>query len=285
MAFVKKKKRLAAKGILAILLVGILTALILGFVLTNRGKDKSPAPQENPTELQTETASEESAEPESAAEPEEEPEPETEPKAPRPTAPAKSKDGKPVIVELTDENWALTLLNRHYALSPDYMPALSAAIEGSSVSLDSRIVPEFRAMYEAAKADGVLLTPYTGYRSYARQKENFRRKVEYFTAQGLSAQEAEQKACETVLPPGCSEYNSGLCVDIGKANSAFKDTKEYAWLLENAANYGFVLRYPEGKEAITGVAFLPFHWRYVGKDAAIEMKQENLTLEEYLSAV
>ena len=137
-------------------------------------------------------------------------------------------------------------------------------------------------MYAAAKLSGCVLTPYSGYHSYALQETNYNRKVNFYVNQGISAEEANQKASAQVLPAGCSEHNAGIAMDIVSASSDFINTKEYKWLCENAHNYGFILRYPEDKTAITGMNFEPWHWRYVGTQAAKEMKEKNQCLEEYL---
>lgn len=137
-------------------------------------------------------------------------------------------------------------------------------------------------MYAAAKLSGCVLTPYSGYHTYALQETTYTRKVNFYVNKGMSAEEANQKASAQVLPAGCSEHNAGLSMDIVSASSDFINTKEYKWLCENAHNYGFILRYPEDKTAITGMNFEPWHWRYVGTQAAKEMKEKNQCLEEYL---
>ena len=98
----------------------------------------------------------------------------------------------------------------------------------------------------------------------------------------MSDEEAKQAASARIDDPGASESGAGLSVDIIGTSSDFDKTKEYKWLTANAYKYGFVLRYPEEKFAITGVRARPWHWRYVGVDAATEMKTQNLCLEEYL---
>ncbi len=90
-----------------------------------------------------------------------------------------------------------------------------------------------------------------------------------------------------VKRPGYSEHNTGLAVDLGgsgnfKLEQDFENTAAFAWLIENCADYGFILRFPKGKEAITGVIYEPWHYRYVGKEAAKEIMSSNLCLEEYL---
>ena len=103
--------------------------------------------------------------------------------------------------------------------------------------------------------------------------------------QNMTKEEAEANAQKRIEPAGCSENGAGLSVDISSASAGFASTNEYKWLTENAHNYGFILRYPEDKTDVTGMIYQPWHWRYVGIDAAQEMKQTNKCLEEYLGAV
>ena len=137
-------------------------------------------------------------------------------------------------------------------------------------------------MYAAAKADGCTLTPYSGYRTFARQQENFDRKVAYYVSQGLSEAEATAQTQTRILPAGASEHNMGFAMDIVSASADFISTKEFSWLSAHAHEYGFILRYPENKTEITGVMYEPWHWRFVGKEAAAEMQKSGQCLEEYL---
>ena len=85
-----------------------------------------------------------------------------------------------------------------------------------------------------------------------------------------------------IPPAGYNENGAGLAIDFAPASADFASTQEFQWLIMNAHKYGFVLRYPEGKTEITGMIYQPWHWRYVGVEAATEMKEKNLCLEEYL---
>ena len=140
-------------------------------------------------------------------------------------------------------------------------------------------------MYNAALTEDVILTPYSGYCGYQRQKTIYDNKVQAFILQGLPEDEAKQNAEKRVEPAGCSENGAGLAVDVISASAGFSSTNEYKWLVANAHNYGFVLRYPEDKTEITGMIYQPWHWRYVGIEVATEMKENNLCLEEFLGAV
>lgn len=278
----KIKKSVKAKGVLALLLVVILSALCTGFAVTQKRAIQKQAETTVPSETQTES--------ESASAPTEAP---TESTTVLPTAepstvntppvslPAASADN-PVIVSPTGDKWELTVVNLSYCLPEGYEPKLAAAVEGSSVQLDERVAPQYAAMYAAAKADGCTLTPYSGYRSYARQKDNFNRKAEYYKGQGFSEADAIVKTRERILPAGHSEHNMGFAMDIVSASADFVSTKEYSWLMAHAHEYGFILRYPENKTQITGVMYEPWHWRYVGEKAAKDMQKSGQCLEEYL---
>lgn len=269
------KKQWMAKGILALLLLFILAGLAVGFAVTERRKPAEPT-----TNALSEPETEPQTEPPTAAEATAAPEPTTA-KAP-PVSLPQATDGNPVTVSPDGEHWELTLVNLQYRLPEDYKPTLKAAVEGSSVQLDERVAPFYAEMYAAAKADGCTLTPYSGYRTYARQQENFDRKVAYYVSQGLGETEAIAKTQTRILPAGASEHNMGFAMDIVSASADFVSTKEFSWLLEHAHEYGFILRYPENKTDITSVMYEPWHWRFVGKEAAAEMQKSGQCLEEYL---
>ena len=268
------KKQWMAKGILALLLLFILAGLAVGFAVTEKRKPAEPTTNAVP-EVETEPQTEPPTEAQTAA-----PEPTTA-KAP-PVSLPQSADGNPVTVSPDGDNWELTLVNLQYRLPEDYKPTLQAAVEGSSVQLDARVAPFYAEMYAAAKADGCTLTPYSGYRTFARQQENFDRKVAYYVSQGLSEAEATAQTQTRILPAGASEHNMGFAMDIVSASADFISTKEFSWLTAHAHEYGFILRYPENKTEITGVMYEPWHWRFVGKEAAAEMQKSGQCLEEYL---
>ena len=109
--------------------------------------------------------------------------------------------------------------------------------------------------------------------------------VESYLARGMTKKEALRLTKRYYALPGESEHESGLAADIHHlscATLAFADTAEYRWLSENAHKYGYILRYPEGKESVTGIAFEPWHFRYVGREAAEEIYRTGLCLEEFL---
>lgn len=268
------KRTLRTKIILLVILAVIMVPLIILYKSVGDTTPKIKLYDRNQTENSSENQEAQTTEPQ------------TEPVSEEPQAVPETKtaEKKPAtIIPITDaEKWNLAIINTKYPLPDSYAPTLSNAINGSNIQLDSRVSERYAEMYAAAKLSGCVLTPYSGYHSYALQETNYNRKVNFYVNQGISAEEANQKASAQVLPAGCSEHNAGLAMDIVSASSDFINTKEYKWLCENAYNYGFILRYPEDKTAITGMNFKPWHWRYVGTQAAKEMKEKNQCLEEYL---
>lgn len=190
----------------------------------------------------------------------------------------------PTEITIDEDNWNLTLVNRNYILKEGYVPKLAEAVEGSGVYLDYRVAPHYQKMYDAAKKDGVTLTPNSGYRSYDLQKTNFDNKINLYVSQGYDKVTATQNAARIILPPGTSEHNAGFAMDIGWVTEDFENSSAYAWLDEHAQDYGFILRYPksEDKQSITEIIYEPWHWRYVGVEAAKAMKESGQVLEEYL---
>ncbi len=200
------------------------------------------------------------------------------------TAVAAGTINNPTLITIDESNWNLTLVNSGYRIPDNYTPNL-VYVCGSSERLDSRVAKHYEAMFDAASKDGVYLTPCSGYRSYERQKINYNNKVGYYESLGYSKEDASVKAATIIMPPGSSEHNLGFAMDIVCVDEWFEDTDEFQWLMKNAQDYGFILRYPKNKQDITKVTYEPWHWRYVGVEAAKEMKENGQVLEEYLGAV
>lgn len=187
----------------------------------------------------------------------------------------------PKTALIDKNNWNLLLVNRDYILPENFEVNLAPALSGS-YSIDSRVVPEFKKMYNAAKEDGLTLTVVSGYRSISSQKSKFENKINYYVNQGYTKVKATQLAAESLQPPGCSEHNTGLATDLCYVDRSFENSSEFKWLEKHAADYGFILRYPENKTGITKVKYEPWHWRYVGTNAAKAIKNSGKCLEEYL---
>lgn len=136
------------------------------------------------------------------------------------------------------------------------------------------VYPYITAMVAAAQAEGVDLQVWSPFRSYAIQNDLFQKQVERVGDEDLAA--------TVVARPGTSEHNTGLCADFNMASDAFESTEMYRWMCENAEDYGFILRYPQEKQHITGVIYESWHWRFVGINVAKEINELGVTLEEFI---
>ena len=138
-------------------------------------------------------------------------------------------------------------------------------------------------MFEGAKADGVTGWQISaGYRSVKYQQTLFDRQVAEYQNQGMSTAKAKSAASKLVADPGASEHHTGLAFDITVAGTTFKGTEQQKWLQKHCWDYGFIVRYQEDKEAITGFLAECWHIRYVGVRHSVIMRDQNLCLEEYL---
>lgn len=137
------------------------------------------------------------------------------------------------------------------------------------------IYPYITAMVANAQKDGVDLRVWSPFRSYAIQNDLFQKQVARVGGD-------EDKAATVVARPGTSEHNTGLCADFNMASDAFEDTAMYEWMVENAEDYGFIMRYSAEKQSITGVIHESWHWRFVGINAAKEINELGMCLEEYV---
>jgi len=195
-----------------------------------------------------------------------------------------AQSGERKVVNLNQKHWSVVVVDKNRQMPEGFEPEL-AFVADSDYALDKRAATYYDEMYKAALADGVELTPYSGYRSYSTQESNYQSLVDAYLTQGYSQKEAEDAAATEILPAGCSEHNLGLAMDICGTEESFKDTEQYKWLCENAYKYGFIERYPEGKQDITGVIPEPWHWRFIGTKYAEDMKSRgSSTLEEYLQS-
>lgn len=183
-------------------------------------------------------------------------------------------------------DWSLILVNRDSPLPQGFsVPELTSLRRGHAV--DSRIYAALQDMMDAARSAGHSPLICSSYRSQEKQEELFERKVEEYMDRGYSREEAETRAAAWVSPPGTSEHQAGLAVDIVDLDyqlldQAQEDRPVQQWLMEHCWEYGFILRYPTDKSHLTGVEYEPWHYRYVGVEAAREITEGGLCLEEYL---
>ncbi len=188
----------------------------------------------------------------------------------------------PKVTRMSKNGWNLILLNKNNILPDNYHLNLTE-IAGSSIKMDADAADFYNKMYIDAAKEGIILTPFSGYRTISFQRKLFENKIENIINEtGKEEKEAVNEAVTSVNIPASSEHNAGLSVDIISRDADFADTEEYKWLLSNAHKYGFILRYPENKVKATGVEFKPYHWRFVGVNAAKEMNKTGQCLEEYL---
>lgn len=186
------------------------------------------------------------------------------------------------------EDWNLILVNKQHPVPENYTFELGTI--AGSMKCDARILPELFAMLQAAKDEGVYLVVCSPYRDVSRQEILFNRKIKSHMANGCSYMEAYKKASQIVTVPGASEHQIGLALDIISndyvvLNEGFENTDAGKWLKEHSKEYGFILRYPRGKEQITGIDYEPWHFRYVGKEAATIIMEKEITLEEFVESI
>ena len=203
---------------------------------------------------------------------------------PQPT-PTPDPDG-PANPEL----WSLLLANTQNPLPDGYEPPQLTTIDAAGRQVDSRIADALQQMIAAAQEDGAHLVVTSAYRSYERQEELFVSMIREYLAMGYSNAEAYAATKRLRNVPGTSEHQTGLTVDIisqsyWQLDEGYAETYEAQWLKEHAAEYGFILRYPKDKTAITGTSFEPWHYRYVGVEDAQKIMAQGLCLEEYLAKV
>jgi D-alanyl-D-alanine carboxypeptidase len=252
-------------------------------------ESNSPAapdePSDTPTEAPSETPSDEPSN-EPSDEPSNEQADTEEPVKPA-VATAGEEDGYAVVAQ--PESVAV-LVDKQYKLPDGYEPSDLVYPDVRftfSEKIDKRKMRKEAAgalekLFAGAEKDGIYLAGVSAYRSQSTQKTLFNN---YVKRDGL------EKALTYSAFPGTSEHQTGLAIDVsgsdGKcaAEDCFGGTPEAQWLADHAPEYGFIIRYPDGKDAITGYKYEPWHLRYVGKELAQELEDKGLTLEEYYNAV
>lgn len=180
--------------------------------------------------------------------------------------------------------WNLILVNDWNTMPQEMVDSIKLEVINGSVtngSVDARIADSLRKMVSACRKAGGTIWAQSMFRPYDTQKRLYNNEVARWVKKGYSQAEAEVKAATIVKRPGQSEHNTGLAVDFNNCDSSFTGTVAYNWLIEHCAEYGFILRFPQGKEDITGVIFESWHYRYVGVEAATEIMRDGITLEEY----
>ncbi|SEA17970.1 LD-carboxypeptidase LdcB, LAS superfamily [Thalassobacillus cyri] len=189
----------------------------------------------------------------------------------------------PATVKAHDKGDIL-LVNKSHSLSESYVPGNlvypDVAYSGDRERMRSYAADALENMFYAAKQDGIQLYAASGYRSYDYQEDLHQYWVNQY---------GEEEANRISAKAGESEHQTGLVMDVTSSAvnfelvKAFGDTRAGQWIEQNAASYGFIVRYPQGKEHVTGYSYEPWHLRYVGIDHAREIMGQNMTLETYLS--
>ncbi len=183
------------------------------------------------------------------------------------------------------DDWRLMLINKQHPIPEDYTFEL-VTIKGI-MQCDERILDDLLAMIQGAKEDGINLVIRSPYRDMSRQEYLFNRKIKGYMNNGMSYLNAYRTASKIVTVPGASEHQVGLAIDITSdlyipLDEGFGETKAGKWLKKHSCEYGFILRYPFEKEHITGIDYEPWHFRYVGIEAATVITEKEITLEEFI---
>ena len=179
----------------------------------------------------------------------------------------------------------LVLVNPWNQMPEDYTVELTAISDEHQIA--SIAVSDYLAMMEACEAAGMEPAVCSSYRTQEYQQSLYQRRIDRYIEEGYSREDAEELAGHSVAYPGTSEHQLGLAIDIvDNRNWNLDETQAemptQQWLMENSWRYGWILRYPNEKSALTGIIYEPWHYRYVGREIAAEIHELGLCLEEYL---
>ena len=205
----------------------------------------------------------------------------------------KAKEQEDSGLKLADEKekeqWYLKLVNAKNPMTQEDVPEVATeTIDSNGYQVDARIMGDLEDMFAAARAAGRNPVICSAFRAWETQEYLYQNKIQrVMSEEGLPEDQAAVEAGTVVAVPGTSEHQIGLALDIvdpsyQSLDDAQAKTDASLWLAENAADYGFILRYPKDKVDLTGIDYESWHYRYVGKDAALFMKEHNLCLEEFI---
>lgn len=182
------------------------------------------------------------------------------------------------VIDITDQDSVTVLVNKYNRLQSDYVPSSLKTISTKygRGQMQTEAANAFEEMCAAAKEDGIIIYGGSGYRSYSYQQNLYNR---------YALQDGKEEADTYSARAGYSEHQTGLAMDVmnGRWDYIDEDDKEYTWLVNNSYKYGFILRYLEGKEEITGYVYEPWHYRYVGIGLATEITELGITYDEYVA--
>ena len=194
-----------------------------------------------------------------------------------------ASDNKP------DKGEFATLVNVHHPLE-EVFDVTTREIKGTGQLCDVRAADRLEKMLADAARAGYPMYLVSTYRTIDYQKGLYSNKVNEYLNMGYDQRTAESEAAKWVAIPGTSEHNLGLAADIVSSTwynshsdltQDFEETEHFKWLYENCADYGFILRFPKGKESITEIVYEPWHYRYVGQEVAHYIMENEITLEEF----
>lgn len=185
-------------------------------------------------------------------------------------------------------DWNLTLVNQTHPINEEYTADITLTKLKNGQSIDSRCYPYLQKMMDDCREEGYNPIICSSFRTYQKQEELFNEQIRVYLNQGMSYKDAETEAAKSVAIPGTSEHELGLAVDITdidsqKIVSGMEAQPVQRWLMENSWRYGFILRYPLDKSDVTGIVYEPWHYRYVGYEAAKYIYENQITLEEYIN--
>ncbi len=183
------------------------------------------------------------------------------------------------LKETDTSNFNSMLVNKYYALSNDYevkdIVKCSSAYAYANNELNKEAYEAFKSLADAAKKEGHVILILSSYRTYEKQDSLWKQRKDLY---GI------KKADAYAARAGSSEHETGLAIDVAEyldKNDEFGKTESFIWMQENAYKYGFILRYPENKENITGYSYEPWHYRYLGVELATKVYNEGITFDEY----
>ncbi len=281
------RKRLPARQrrqllLLLLAVVLIVVAAVIGILVAmDRRQGETPEPisttlSEQEGQLSTPSSTEGISEPESTS---------SESTSSEPTS---SKPSGGQVGNYPTQDWNLILINKQNLLPEDYTVDLVTVSGGQRV--DARIVEPLTDMLNAARQAGYSgVYVMSGYRSPEDSQTLIDREVLARVNQGMDEQAAYEEVIQAIAPPYTSEHNAGIAVDIYAPSysvygfsPALENQADYSWFKEHCAEYGFILRYPKDKVDVTQYQFEPWHFRYVGQEAAQAIMSQGICLEEYL---
>ncbi len=269
----KRQKSYALK----VFVITLFVVLLMGLFTAYMASKQSPQPSESKSIPQTTSVSQ--------AVPSQAPLQKAVNMPKEPPSSQSEKEQSGAAPKIDKEQWNLILVNPWNPIPENHSITLTELKNDQAV--DERCYPALQDMMDACRAEGLSPVICSSYRSMEKQKKLFKKQIDMMLAMGLSQAEAEQEAAKAVAIPGTSEHQLGLAVDIVDLNNQSLDESQeetgvQKWLLAHCWEYGFILRYPNDKSEITGIMYEPWHYRYVGKEIAMEIYRKGECLEEYL---